>query len=34
LRFTPTPLHTDEMMDDLVKAMCAIWGRIGLQRAA
>jgi len=34
LRFTPTPLHTDEMMDDLVKALCAIWGRIGLQRAA
>ena len=34
LRFTPTPLHTDEMMDDLVKSMCAIWGRIGLQRAA
>jgi len=34
LRFTPTPLHTDEMMDDLVKSVCAIWGRIGLQRAA
>jgi len=34
LRFTPTPLHTDEMMDALVEAMCDIWGRIGLQRAA
>ncbi len=34
LRFTPTPLHTDDMMDALVEAMCDIWGRIGLQRAA
>jgi 5-aminolevulinate synthase len=34
LRFTPTPLHTDEMMDALVAAMCDIWGKIGLQRAA
>jgi 5-aminolevulinate synthase len=34
LRFTPSPLHTDEMMDALVDAMCDIWGKIGLQRAA
>jgi len=34
LRFTPTPLHTDEMMDALVASMCDIWGKIGLQRAA
>ena len=34
LRFTPTPLHDDEMMDGLVDALCDIWGKIGLQRAA
>jgi len=34
LRFTPTPLHSDEMMDALVEALCDIWGKIGLQRAA
>jgi len=34
LRFTPTPLHSDEDMDRLVTAMLSIWDRFGLKRAA
>ena len=34
LRFTPTPLHTDEMMDELVAALDAVWSDHHLQRAA
>ena len=32
LRFTPTPFHTDEMMDRLVTAMEALWTRCNVQR--
>jgi 5-aminolevulinate synthase len=32
LRFTPTPLHTDAMMDDLVQAMDALFTRCNVQR--
>ena len=32
LRFTPTPLHTDAMMDDLVNAMDALWTRCNVKR--
>jgi len=34
LRLTPTPLHSDEDMDHLVKALCDIWGRLAIRRAA
>jgi 5-aminolevulinate synthase len=34
LRFTPSPLHTDEMMDTLVRALDAVWTEHHLQRAA
>lgn len=34
LRFTPTPLHTDEDMDHLVNAMSDIWQRLGIKAAA
>jgi 5-aminolevulinate synthase len=34
LRFTPTPLHTDEDMDHLVQAILEVWGRLGLKQAA
>jgi 5-aminolevulinate synthase len=34
LRFTPTPHHTDELMDELLKAVIEVWGRLGLQAAA
>jgi 5-aminolevulinate synthase len=34
LRFTPTPLHTDAMMDDLVAAMVDVWNRLRLKLAA
>ncbi|MEQ9520861.1 MAG: 5-aminolevulinate synthase [Parvibaculum sp.] len=34
LRFTPCPLHTDEMMEDLVRALDAVWTRHNLKRAA
>ncbi|MEO7026786.1 MAG: 5-aminolevulinate synthase [Caulobacteraceae bacterium] len=32
LRFTPTPFHTDGMMDDLVDALASLWTRCNIQR--
>jgi 5-aminolevulinate synthase len=32
LRFTPTPFHTDAMMDDLVRALDALWSRCNVAR--
>jgi 5-aminolevulinate synthase len=32
LRFTPTPFHTDAMMDDLVGALESLWARCNIQR--
>ncbi len=32
LRFTPNPFHTDEMMDDLVGALDALWSRCNVRR--
>jgi 5-aminolevulinate synthase len=34
LRFTPTPLHTDDDMDRLVAALTEVWSRFQLQFAA
>ena len=34
LRFTPSPFHTDEMMDDLVAALNVVWDRRKISRAA
>ncbi|MEN6543242.1 5-aminolevulinate synthase [Parvibaculum sp.] len=34
LRFTPCPVHTDEMMDDLVRALDQVWTRRKIRRAA
>lgn len=34
LRFTPSPVHTEEMMDDLVTALLAIWKQLGMETAA
>ncbi|MBI1181421.1 MAG: 5-aminolevulinate synthase [Alphaproteobacteria bacterium] len=34
LRFTPSPFHTDEMMEDLVKALNTVWERRKIRRAA
>ena len=34
LRLTPSPIHTDEDMNHLVKALVEIWGRLALQWAA
>lgn len=34
LRFTPTPLHTDDDMDQLVDAVKEVWGRLGIKQAA
>ena len=33
LRITPTPMHTDAMMDDLVAALVDIWRDLSLNRA-
>ncbi len=32
LRFTPTPFHTDAMMDDLVTALESLWARCNIKR--
>ncbi|MGF1475632.1 MAG: 5-aminolevulinate synthase [Geminicoccaceae bacterium] len=34
LRITPTPLHNDRLMDELVTALVAVWQRLELRRAA
>ena len=34
LRFTPGPLHTADMMDELVTALLEIWDRLELRVAA
>jgi len=32
LRFTPSPLHTDEMIDHLVTALATVWARLDVQK--
>lgn len=34
LRFTPGPVHTEAMMDDLVAAILAVWKQLGLDEEA
>src|SRR5262249_19588297 len=34
LRLTPTPLHSDEDIEALVAALCDVWARLILRRAA
>ncbi len=34
LRLTPGPMHSDEMMRELVSALVDVWGRLALERAA
>jgi 5-aminolevulinate synthase len=34
LRITPTPLHTDEMMDHLVDSLRRLWARLDISEAA
>ena len=34
LRFTPSPVHTEAMMDELVTALLAIWKQLGLPKKA
>ena len=34
LRFTPSPHHTEAMMDELISALLAIWKQLGLKVAA
>jgi len=32
LRFTPSPFHTDEMMDDLADALGRLWSKCNIAR--
>ena len=34
LRITPSPLHTDQMIDDLINALKFIWKKLKLEKAA
>lgn len=34
LRFTPSPFHTEEMMDELVDCLVKVWAALGLKKAA
>jgi 5-aminolevulinate synthase len=34
LRLTPTPFHDDEKMDRLVDALCDVWSRLAIKKAA
>jgi 5-aminolevulinate synthase len=34
LRFTPSPMHTDAMMEQLVRALDQVWTSHQLKRAA
>ncbi len=34
LRITPSPLHTDALMDRLVEALVEVWGRLEIRKAA
>ena len=34
LRFTPSPVHDEVMMDELVAAILAVWEQLGLDKAA
>ena len=33
LRFTPSPFHTDAMMDELMNALKVVWGEFDLKKA-
>jgi 5-aminolevulinate synthase len=32
LRITPTPFHNDQLIEDLVNALCGVWDALGLRR--
>jgi 5-aminolevulinate synthase len=33
LRITPTPFHTDQLIEDLASALCEVWDTLGLRYA-
>jgi 5-aminolevulinate synthase len=34
LRFTPGPLHNDELIDHLIDSLLTVWGQLGIAKAA
>jgi 5-aminolevulinate synthase len=34
LRLTPTPLHSDEDIDHLVRALAIVWSKLDLRQVA
>ena len=32
LRFTPSPFHSDDMMEELMTSLDAVWAEFGLKR--
>jgi len=34
LRFTPGPLHNDELIDHLIDSLLVVWGQLGIAKAA
>ena len=34
LRFTPGPLHNDELVDHLIDSLLSVWSKLGISKVA